>query len=150
MPLRTLRSFNLSMRRFGKRNGMLMVMLEHYDIKSPKFLTSGKLAVGVKYTAEGMEILNNREHIGYVLFHTRKLDGQHLFAIKGSSQFATADNVPEEYYINQSTADVYVLVDLDTTAELSATVLNSQLKPRQDKATRYDAQFAMTEELKNG
>ena len=131
------------------RNGVLMVMLEHYDIESPKFLTSGKLAVGVKYTAEGMEILNNREHIGYVLFHTRKLDGQHLFAIKGSPQFATTDNVPEEYYPNQSTADVYVLVELDTSAELSATALNSQLKPNRDKTTRYDAQFAMIDELKN-
>ena len=132
------------------RNGVLMVMLEHYDIKSPKFLISGKLAIGVKYTAEGMEILNNREHIGYVLFHTRKLDGQHLFAIIGSPQFATTDNVPEEYYPNQSTADVYVLVELDTSAELSATALNSQLKPNRDKTTRYDAQFAMIEELKNG
>ena len=95
-----------------------------------------------------MEILNNREHIGYVLFHTRKLDGQHLFAIKGSSQFATTDNVPEEYYPNQSTADVYVLVELDTSAELSATTLNSQLKPNRDKTTRYDAQFATIDELK--
>lgn len=130
------------------RNGVLMVMLENYKNKSPKFLPSGKLAVGVKYTAEGMEILNNREHIGYVLFHTRKLDGQHLFAIKGSPQFAMTDNVPEEYYKNQSTADVYVLVELDVSMELSATALNSQLKPNQAKSTCNDAQFAMAEELR--
>lgn len=37
-------------------NGILMVMMENYDEKKQRFLPSGKLAVGIKYTKDGIEI----------------------------------------------------------------------------------------------
>ena len=43
-----------------------------------KFLPTGKLDVGIKYTRDGIEIAENLQSIGYVLFHTRKDVGQHL------------------------------------------------------------------------
>lgn len=59
-----------------------MVMMESYDVKSSRFIPTGKLAVGVKYTRDGIEIAENLHSIGYVLFHTRKDIGQHLFHVK--------------------------------------------------------------------
>ena len=71
-------------------NGVLMVMMEHYTKKSATFLKNGKLAIGLKYTKDSMEIVEHLQTIGYVLFHTRKDTDRHLFAIKGSCSVKSA------------------------------------------------------------
>ena len=37
------------------KNDVLMVMMENYEGKKQKFLPTGKLAVGIKYTRDGID-----------------------------------------------------------------------------------------------
>lgn len=128
------------------RNGVLMVMMEKYADKSAKFLENGKLAVGIKWTNDSMEIVENHKSIGYVLFHHRNDKDQHLFAIKGTCSIKDTSEIEEDRYKSVSTTEMYVIVDLDTTSELDSTNIRSSKKEFTPK-TRYDAQYAVIKEL---
>lgn len=128
------------------RNGVLMVMMENYANKSVKFLSNGKLAVGIKWTKDSMEIVENLKNIGYVLFHHRNDDDQHLFAIKGDCSVKEKSEIEEDRYKSVNTTEMYVVVVLDTTTELNSTNIRSSLKEYTPK-TRYDAQYAVITEL---
>ena len=130
------------------KEGILMVMMENYDTKSKTFLSSGKLAIGIKYTRDSMEILDHISSIGYVLFHHRNTNGQHLYAVKGDCKVALSNDVEPDRYKNVNTTGMYLSVDIDISAELDASALNST-KKEWTKATRYDAQFAFVSELSN-
>lgn len=130
------------------RDGVLMVMMENYANKSVKFLSNGKLAVGIKWTKDSMEIVENLKSIGYVLFHHRNDDDQHLFAIKGDCSVKDKSEIEEDRYKSVNTTEMYVVVDLDTTSELDSTSIRSSMKEYTSK-TRYDAQYATLEELSN-
>ena len=131
------------------RQGVLMVMMENYDTKSTHFLANGKLAIGIKLTKESMEIVENISRIGYVLFHHRSDNGQHLFSVKGSCVIKAADELEADRYKNVAGKDLYVSVDIDTT-ELSSGNLHASIIKPASKETRYDAQFARLSELKGG
>jgi hypothetical protein len=128
------------------RNGVLMVMMESYPAKSIKFLENGKLAVGIKWTKDSMEIVENLKSIGYVLFHHRNDNDQHLFAVKGSCSVKDKSEIEEDRYKSVTTTEMYVIVDLDTTSELDSTNIHSSQKEYTPK-TRYDAQYATLEDL---
>lgn len=128
------------------RNGVLMVMMENYANKSVKFLNNGKLAVGIKWTKDSMEIVENLKSIGYVLFHHRNDDDQHLFAIQGDCAVKEKSEIEEDRYKSVNTTEMYVVVDLDTTTELDSTNIRSSQKEFTQK-TRYDAQYAVINEL---
>lgn len=128
------------------RNGVLMVMMENYANKSVKFLSNGKLAVGIKWTKDSMEIVENLKSIGYVLFHHRNDDDQHLFAIQGDCAVKEKSEIEEDRYKSVNTTEMYVVVDLDTTTELDSTNIRSSQKEFTQK-TRYDAQYAVINEL---
>ena len=130
------------------RNGVLMVMMENYANKSVKFLSNGKLAVGIKWTKDSMEIVENLKSIGYVLFHHRNDDDQHLFAIQGDCVVKEKSEIEEDIYKSVNTTEMYVVVDLDTTTELNSTKIRSSLKEYTPK-TRYDAQYATLNDLSN-
>ena len=130
------------------RNGVLMVMMENYANKSVKFLSNGKLAVGIKWTKDSMEIVENLKSIGYVLFHHRNDDDQHLFAIQGDCAVKEKSEIEEDRYKSVNTTEMYVVVDLDITSELNSTKIRSSLKEYTPK-TRYDAQYAIINELVN-
>ena len=129
-----------------ERNGILMVMMENYGAKSVNFLSSGKLAIGIKYTKDSMSIVENLKSIGYVLFHHRNVDGQHLFAVKGDSRILSAEEVDADRYKNVNTTEMYLVVDIDVSKELDATTLSSA-KKAYTKTGRYDALFATVAEL---
>ena len=129
------------------RQGVLMVMMEKYDTKSTHFLANGKLAIGIKLTKESMEIVENISNIGYVLFHHRSDNGQHLFSVKGSCVIKAADELEADRYKNVAGKDLYVSVDIDTTELSSGNLHASMIKPA-SKETRYDAQFARLSELR--
>lgn len=131
------------------KDGVLMVMMENYGSKSLGFLSSGKLAVGIKYTPDSMEIVENLSSIGYVLFHHRNNVGQHLFAVKGACKVVTAEDVEDDRYKNIDTTEMFVAVDIDSSVEMDACELDAT-KKEFTKPTRYDAQFARMEELKKG
>ena len=130
------------------RNGVLMVMMENYANKSVKFLSNGKLAIGIKWTKDSMEIVENLKSIGYVLFHHRNDDDQHLFAIQGDCAVKEKSEIEEDRYKSVNTTEMYVVVDLDITSELNSTKIRSSLKEYTPK-TRYDAQYAIINELVN-
>lgn len=128
------------------RNGVLMVMMESYGAKSVKFLENGKLAVGIKPTKDSMRIVENRANIGYILFHTRKDEGQHLFAVEEVSEIKYKDELGD-IYTNISTAGMYVVVTLNI-EELNCDNVHSSNKEFDGKSERYDSQYATMEELK--
>lgn len=131
-----------------ERNGVLMVMMENYISKSSMFLPSGKLAIGVKYTKDSMDIIEHLKSIGYVLFHHRHKDGQHLFAVKGNCRVLASEEVDNDRYKNINTTEIYIAIDIDTTNELDAAIIDSSKKSYTSK-TRYDTQYASVYELIN-
>ena len=43
----------------GKKDGVLLVMMENFEKKKASFLSHGKLAIGIKYTKDSMEIVEH-------------------------------------------------------------------------------------------
>ena len=72
----------------------------------------------------------------------------HLFAIKGDCSVKEKSEIEEDRYKSVNTTEMYVVVDLDITSELNSTTIRSSLKEYTPK-TRYDAQYAIINELVN-
>ena len=130
------------------KDGVLMVMMENYESKKQKFLSTGKLAVGIKYTRDGIEIAENLQSIGYVLFHTRKDVGQHLFRIKSIQLIKSVEDLPIGIYKNVSTTDIYAMIDIDVPNEMDSSNIHSS-KKEYAPTTRYDAQYSNKSDLFN-
>lgn len=139
------------------KNGVFMVMMENYEAKSLKFYNSGKLAVPVHYTADGMELINNAASIGSVLFHTRKPEGQHLFRLIEDVRFVPKSLIPKGYYLSvqnptprdtgEDTVFLYALLSIDMKNEFDSSMLNCQNKPFASQKERYDAQYSTLDDL---
>ena len=127
-----------------QKTGVLMVMMENFADKCVKFLPYGKIAIGIKYSKDSMAIVEHLSEIGYILFHTRKDVGQHLFAINGDITVVDAEELGSDVYKNVGTTEMYAVVPFET-IELDSSNLHSSKKSFTPK-TRYDAQF---EELIN-
>lgn len=129
------------------RNGVLMVMMENYVTKSANFLSNGKLAIGMKWTKDSMEIVENLKSIGYVLFHHRSDENKHLFAVKDVCRMLNSNEIEDDRYKNIKDKEMYLSVDLDI--ELSELDSNHLHVKQKDftSITRYDAQYASIEEL---
>ena len=130
------------------RQGVLMVMMEKYATKSANF-SHGKLAIAIKMTVESMDIVENLSNIGYVLFHHRSDNDQHLFSVKGTCTIKAAGELEDDRYKNIGNKELYISVDIDTTELPNDNLHASMIKPA-SKETRYDAQFAWLSELKGG
>ena len=130
------------------KDGVLMVMMENYEGKKQKFLSTGELAVGIKYTRDGIEIAEHLQSIGYVLFHTRKDVGQHLFCIKSIQLIKSVEDLPMGIYKNVNTAEIYVVVDIDTSKEIDTANIRASIK-EYTPTTRYDAQYSTIVILSN-
>ncbi|MBR6197729.1 MAG: hypothetical protein IKQ72_09020 [Bacteroidaceae bacterium] len=127
-----------------QKTGVLMVMMENFADKCVKFLPYGKIAIGIKYSKDSMAIVEHLSEIGYILFHTRKDEGLHLFAINGDITVVDSDELGSDVYKNVGTTEMYAVVPFQT-IELDSSNLHSSKKSFTLK-TRYDAQF---EELNN-
>lgn len=127
------------------RKGVLMVMMEKYATKSANF-SHGKLAIAIKMTVESMDIVENLSNIGYVLFHHRSDNDQHLFSVKGTCTIKAAGELEDDRYKNIGNKELYISVDIDTTELLNDNLHASIIKPA-SKETRYDAQFAWLSDL---
>lgn len=130
----------------SKKQGVLMVMMENYEAKRPKFLPAGKIAIGIKYTRDGIEIAENLQSIRYVLFHTRKIEGLHLFHAKNIRLVKSVDELPSDIYRNIQTTELYALVDIDNAEELDSSNINAA-KKAYTRETRYDAQYSLINDL---
>lgn len=129
------------------RKGVLMVMMEKYATKSVNF-SHGKLAVAIKMTVESMDIVENLSNIGYVLFHHRSDNDQHLFSVKGTCTIKAAGELEDDRYKNIGNKELYISVDIDTTELPNDNLHASKIKPA-SKETRYDAQFAWLSDLES-
>ena len=127
------------------RKGVLMVMMEKYTTKSANF-SHGKLAIAIKMTVESMDIVENLSNIGYVLFHHRSDNDQHLFSVKGTCTIKAAGELEDDRYKNIGNKELYISVDIDTTELPNDNLHASMIKPA-SKETRYDAQFAWLSDL---
>ncbi len=130
-----------------EKDGVLMVMMEQYTKKSQRFLQNGKLAIGIKYTKDSMEIVQHLSTISFVLFHHRNDNDQHLFHISNECKVIGANEVDADRYKNISTTEIYLCVDIDASRELDSLQVQCS-KKRYENTTRYDAQYASIEELK--
>ena len=128
------------------KDGVLMVMMENYEGKKQKFQPTEKLAVGIKYTKDGIEIAENLQSIGYVLFHTRKDIDQHLFRVKSVQLIKSVGDLPIGIYKNVNTTDIYVVIDVDMSNEMDSSSIHSS-KKEYTPTTRYDAQFFKLSQL---
>lgn len=127
------------------KDGVLMVMMEDYDSKSGKF-ADGRIAIGLKMTDESMRILENIQSIGSILFHTRKDDGQHMFALTSPCEVHPQSSLDDSIYKNINTANLYLQVPFDSSAELDSSFIHSS-KAHWTKQTRCDAQYEIINRL---
>ena len=125
-----------------------MVMMENYNIKSLNFMPTGKIAIGIKYTKESMEIIEHLSELGYLLFHHRNDTDQHLFSIGGTCSVVSADEIEQNVYKNVNTSEMYILVNFITEYEIDSNSLCSTKKGYTAK-TRYDAQYSTLHDLIN-
>jgi len=129
------------------KSGVLMVMMEGYENKCKRFLSTGEIAVGLKLTKTSMEISEHLSSIGYILFHTRKDEGQHLFLVKEPCKILNGSEIDESIYKNIRTTGLYVRVSFDAETECDTKYIHPALKPIAAKEERYDAQFAWLDGL---
>lgn len=145
---------NLSNMTFGK-NGVLMVMMENYAIKSQKFIGQGEIAIGLKYTKDSMDIVSNIQNVGFVLFHHRNDIDQHLFRIIGECKIQSANDIDNVYVnlqkeVQEDQPNLYISIRFDTENELDSSMIHStNISYVMGKVgnTRYDAQYATLAEL---
>ena len=130
----------------SKKQGVLMVMMENYEAKRPEFLPAGKIAIGIKYTRDGIEIAENLQSIGYLLLHNRKAEGQHLFHAKNVRLVKNVDELPSDIYRNIQTTEMYILVDIDNNKELDSSNINAAKKTYTPQ-TIDDAQYSLINDL---
>ena len=130
----------------GKKDGVLLVMMENFEKKKASFLSHGKLAIGIKYTKDSMEIVEHLQSIGYVLFHHRSDSDQHLYAVRGECMIKSAEELEEQRYCNMKTTEMYLVADIDPTKELDASQLHSK-KKSYSPTTQYDAQYTTIQGL---
>lgn len=129
------------------KDGVLMVMMENFGAKASRFLSDGRIAVGLKYSRESMEIVEHIGEIGYVMFHNRRRDGQHLFAVKSCGGVICQEAIDDSVYRNVGTCEIYLVVEFDGEQEVDSSELDCARVECTPK-TRYDAQFARWERLK--
>lgn len=128
------------------KNGVLMVMMENFAAKSKSFIPSGKLAIGIKYSKDSMEIVEHLSSIGYVLFHHRSSNGQHLYAVNDVCRVIQFEKVEQDRYKVFQDKSLFIAVDADFSIELDSSSIDSTLK-KFTKTTRYDAQFAFINDI---
>lgn len=93
--------------------------------------------------------MENLKSIGYVLFHTLKDVGQHLFRVKNVQLLIkSVEERPVGIYKNVCTPEMYVVVGVDTYCEKDASEMRSSKKAYTPN-TRHDAQFIKLSQLKS-
>ena len=130
-----------------KKKGVLMVMMENYDAKSKNFLSTGILAVALKDTQEAQEIVDNFYSIGYILFHTWKNEGKHLFIVE-KINIVSKEDIDTGIYSTIKSANKsiskYAMVSFNNDFELVSDSIHLQ---NTNGPTRYDARYSTIELL---
>lgn len=136
--------------------GVLMVFMENYAIKAKNFC-DGRIAIGIKMTELGMEILENAPSVRYVLFHTREGEhpakNQHLFRLLDLPKIIKDSDIPADLYRSPKSSDEpvkrYIMLHYNPNDELpESAMLNcgNAVFPY-TKVTRYEAQYVKCSQL---
>ena len=137
---------------YGK-DGVVLFAYLVYDNNAVKFRESGKIAVPILYTQEGMKLLENLDSIGYILFHKWNQTSQHLFSLREKPRVVPKPHIPAEYLNirNRKKPDdlpeqvdfLYMLLDIDMTKDLDSSNLDCQrCKLSGGDPSRYDAIYS--------
>lgn len=129
-----------------KKDKVLLVMMEYFEKKSRLFLSQGVIAVGLKNTSDSQSIIDNIDSIGYILFHIRKDERQHLFVVDNASRIVGRDQIGD-VFSNIKTTDRYLIVRFRPELELPSDMLHSS-KVHYEKNARYDSQLAALGDLR--
>ena len=131
------------------RQGVLAVMM--YQDRLHKFLNSGEIAIGIKTTKAGMEIIRHLDEIRYLLFHTRRDEGQHLFEISATPQLLNNSDIEEHpgLYLNMRHCPLYLLVQFDLDKRVPTTHIHSGYLEFADNTERYDPSYCQIADLIN-
>ena len=131
------------------RQGVLAVMMNQDRLH--KFLSSGEIAVGIKTTKAGMEIIRHLDDIRYLLFHTRRDEGQHLFEITATPQLLNSSDIEEHpgLYLNMRHCPLYLLVQFDLDKRVPTTHIHSSYLEFADNTERYDPSYSQIADLIN-
>ena len=102
--------------------------------------------VGTRRAVSGIHLLFLCLEIGYLLFHTRKDEGQRLFALTEEPVIKYPDELTEDVYKNIKDSQLYILASLNQT-EMDCTNIHASYIKQTEQSYRYDPQFATIEEL---
>ena len=129
------------------RQGVLAVMM--YQDRLHKFLNSGEIAIGIKTTKAGMEIIRHLDDISYLLFHTRRDEGQILFEITATPQILNSSDIEgfPELYLNMKHCPLYLLVQFDLDRRVPTTHIHSSYLRFADNTERYDPSYCQIADL---
>lgn len=127
------------------KDGVLMIMMEGFETKKQNFLNAGRIAIALKNTPERQNIMDNLSSVGYILFHTRKDEGQHLYKVSKPCQIMVTDEIESSVYKNIKTTSLYAVIEFDNN-ELDSSLLHSG-KAIFEKETRYDSQYIRKDKL---
>lgn len=129
------------------RQGVLAVMM--YQDRLHKFLNSGEIAIGIKTTKAGMEIIRHLDDIRYLLFHTRRDEGQVLFEITATPQLLNSSDIEgfPGLYLNMKHCPLYLLVQFDLDKRVPTTHIHSSYLEFADNTERYDPSYCQIADL---
>ena len=130
------------------KSGVLMVMMENYEVRSKNFISSGRIAIALRIYNKGyLEIVEHLNDLSYILYHHRSIAGQHLFKII-SCRIASESEIGDTYKNIHPKGDnnMYVLVEFSPDEYDVSAIDSSQVAF--SKEMRYDAQYVIMEELK--
>ena len=140
-----LKSATIPIQKLGK-DGVLMIMMEGFNYKKLNFLNDCIIAIGLKNTPERQNIIDNLSSIGFILFHTRNDEGQHLYRVEKPCQIMVADEIDKNIYKNIKTTSLYAVIEFNN-IEIDSSSLHSG-KAHFEKQTRYDSQYIDIEYIK--
>lgn len=140
------------------KNGVIMFAYLAYDNTTDKIKASGKIAVPILYTKEGIQLLENLDSVGFILFNKWNNQSQHLFRVREKPRVTPKPNIPSEYLnirnrkkpedVPEEVDYLYLLLDIDMSEELDSSMIDCQLCKLPPKhPSRYDAIFATMDDL---
>lgn len=93
------------------KRGVLLLTVLNKDSQA-KLITSPQIAVGIKYTEDYIDILENKEKIGHIIIHKKQKATQVVLPVKNVS-LSIGKNVPPLTPTYPNDRDLYLIFDVD-------------------------------------
>lgn len=106
------------------KKGVLMVLTDDFIKDKEKFANSGKIAIGVNYNIDAMEIVKNIDSIGYIMFCQRD-NSIHIYSVKGTCVIKEQRDLEDDVFKNVEPIGLYITAQLDMAKEIDSNGFNS-------------------------